>query len=66
MDILQYSKNEQSFKNILAECQILFSGDDLSKVRHYLNHGELGMALEGLILELLRKDGILPEGLGRR
>jgi hypothetical protein len=63
---MKYSMLTERFEAILTECQHLFTSDDLSEVRHYLDHGEIEMAVEGFCLELLRKNVVLPENIRTR
>ena len=48
---------EKEAANCLSASLTLLSEEGVKEVRHYLDHGEPEMALEGLLIELIGQDG---------
>jgi hypothetical protein len=45
---------------IIQECRALLPPDAMDEVSHFFEHGELEMAFEGLLLELMKADVVPP------
>ena len=44
---------EEKLKILIEKCADLLDSESINEVRHFYNHGEYEMALEGLLIELI-------------
>ena len=57
----EYRKAEQTFTEIFKTCNPFLSSEAVKDIKHYLDHGELEVAYESMVLSLIAEKVILAK-----